>query len=119
MKEDVKPMTSAVREPQMMREKISRPNASVPPQWSQEGGARIEAKSMSSGLYGETHWQNTPANIITQMITKLAAPSGCWRVNSNAMLGRRGIVAEGRAATDISGTGCAGRTPHRAGRPPD
>ena len=32
MNEDVKPITSAVREPQMMREKMSRPNASVPPQ---------------------------------------------------------------------------------------
>src|SRR5436305_2550070 len=99
-KEEVKPITSAVREPQMMREKMSRPNASVPPQCCQDGVLRMEAKSMSSGLYGETHWQNTPANIITQMTTKLIAPSGCWRVNSTAVLWRRGMVAEGRAATD-------------------
>src|ERR1041384_4841541 len=36
------------------------------------------------------------------MMTKLTAPSGCWRVKSTTGLGRRGIVAAGRAATDIS-----------------
>src|SRR5262249_163212 len=43
--------------------------------------------------------EKIPANIITTMITKLAAPSGCWRENSSTTL-------DGRA--DSAGSGSVG-----------
>src|SRR2546427_10884278 len=79
----------------MMREKMSRPNASVPHQCSHEGGMRIEAKSISSGFCGATHPEKMPANIMTKIMTKLTAPNGCCRQKSRNALGTES--AGGRA----------------------
>src|SRR5712691_13460935 len=84
----------------MMREKMSRPNASVPHQCSHEGGMRIEAKSISSGFCGATHPEKMPANIMTKIMTKLTAPNGCCRQKSRNALGTESAGA-GATGTSI------------------
>ena len=50
---------------------------------------------MSSGSYGATSGENRPANIIREMMTKLTAPSGCWRTNSTTTVRLPRLAAEG------------------------
>ena len=67
--------------------------------------------------------EKMPANIITKMMTKLTAPSGCCRQKSMTACAaadwRRDAGSAGEAIViAVSRTGCADRTPRRAGRSP-
>src|SRR4051812_35803432 len=55
---------------------------------------------MSSGLYGATHSEKMPANIITKIRRKLTAPSGCWRTKSSMAFGA-GLVSAAATGPSI------------------
>src|SRR5215213_8944133 len=75
---ELKPTISAVRAPNTSREKMSRPNWSVPSQWTRLGASIMAVKSFSAGSNGAIQSASPPARNITTTITRPKVPSG-WR----------------------------------------
>ena len=71
----IRPMISEKRAPWMMRERMSRPTASVPsrnsalPPAIQNGGARKCSRNCSAGACGATWWAKTAASTTITITT--------------------------------------------------
>ncbi len=65
-------MVSVIREPQMIREQMSRPSSSVPSQWVVEGGCRRWARSCAVGDCGAS--QGAKAATTTTRSRTMASP---------------------------------------------
>src|SRR5262245_30469024 len=68
-----------------MREKTSRPNWSVPNQFSKLGGSCIRSNALTTGLYGAITSAKTATRIMMTITTPPAAPSGLRRANCRAV----------------------------------
>ena len=106
MKAELKPTISAVRAPNTRREKMSRPNWSVPSQWTRLGASIMAVKSFSSGSNGAIQSANAPARNITTTIIRPKVPSG-WRCTKcsdrrpGERLGIERVVGEAAVATRL------------------
>ena len=94
------PRSCAVRAPNTRREKMSRPNWSVPSRCTQLGACIMAVKSFSSGSNGAIQSANTPAAMMTSTITRPMVPSGLRRQKSSAA---RAACACVRAASSAAG----------------
>src|SRR5580698_10068059 len=79
-----KPTIIAVRAPNTRREKMSRPNWSVPRKCARPGATIIEAKSFSSGSNGAIQSAKPPARANSTTINRPIAPSGLRRAKWSA-----------------------------------
>src|SRR5665213_254430 len=82
---ELKPTISAVRAPNTMREKMSRPSWSVPSRCVQPGASVIAAKSFEVGLYGAIHSAPSPAAAMIRTITIPNVPTGSRRQNASTV----------------------------------